>query len=94
MFENHRIFKTKLAGRDLIVETGKFAQLANGSCLVRYGDTVVNVAVTASQKPRDGIDFFPLSVDLKRGFMLLVKYPVRFQNAKASLLKKPYLLLG
>ena len=48
MFENYRVFKTEFAGRPLVVETGKMAQLANGSCLVRYGDTVVHVAVTAS----------------------------------------------
>ena len=61
MFENFRVFETELAGRPLVVETGKMAQLANGECLVRYGDTVVHVAATASAKPRDGIDFFPLS---------------------------------
>ncbi len=63
MFENYKVFETNFAGRPLIVETGKIAQLANGSCFVRYGDTVVNVAVTASGEPREGIDFFPLSVD-------------------------------
>ena len=63
MFENFKVFKTELLGRPLVVETGKMAQLANGSCLIRYGETVVHVAVTASAKPREGIDFFPLSVD-------------------------------
>ena len=65
MFENYKIFKTDFAGRDLVVETGKIAQLANGACLIRYGETVVNVAVTASTEPRDGIDFFTLSVDFE-----------------------------
>ena len=51
MFENYRVFKTEFAGRPLVVETGKMAQLANGSCLVRYGDTVVHVAVTAHPAP-------------------------------------------
>ncbi|NLN05331.1 MAG: polyribonucleotide nucleotidyltransferase, partial [Clostridiaceae bacterium] len=59
----HRTFTMELAGRPLTVETGKMAQLANGSCLVRYGDTVVLSTVTASKEPREGIDFFPLSVD-------------------------------
>ena len=59
MFENYKVFKTELAGRDLVIETGKMAGLANGACLIRYGETVVHVAVTASAKPRDGIDFFP-----------------------------------
>ena len=48
-----------LAGRPLVVETGKMAQLSSGSCLVRYGDTVVLCNVTMSDKPRDGVDFFP-----------------------------------
>ena len=52
MFENFKVFETELAGRPLVIETGKMAQLANGECLVRYGDTVVHVAVTASAKPR------------------------------------------
>ena len=65
MSDNFRVFRTELAGRPLVVETGKMAQLANGECLIRYGETVVHVAVTASAKPRDGIDFFPLSVDFE-----------------------------
>jgi polyribonucleotide nucleotidyltransferase len=80
MFENHRIFKTQLAGRDLVVETGKFAQLANGSCLIRYGDTTVNVAATASEKPRDGIDFFPLSVDFEEKLYAVGKIPGSFSK--------------
>ena len=78
MFENYRVFKTDFAGRPLVVETGKIAQLANGSCLVRYGDTVVNVAVTASEKPRDGIDFFPLSVDYEEKLYAVGKIPGSF----------------
>jgi polyribonucleotide nucleotidyltransferase len=53
----------ELAGRTLTVETGKLAQLANGAALIRYGDTVIMSTATASTSPRDGIDFFPLSVD-------------------------------
>ena len=64
-FDEHRVFETTFAGRKLTVETGKLAQLANGSALVRYGDTVVLCTATASPKPRDGIDFFPLSVDFE-----------------------------
>ncbi len=62
-FPNYRVFETEFAGRPLKVETGKMTQLANGACLVSYGETVVHVAVTASAKPREGVDFFPLSVD-------------------------------
>ncbi|MBQ4100699.1 MAG: hypothetical protein IJC83_04040, partial [Oscillospiraceae bacterium] len=65
MFENYRVFETEFAGGKLVVETGKLCALSNGSCLVRYGETVVLVNVTASQKPRDGIDFVPLSVDFE-----------------------------
>ena len=52
MFENYRTFSYTLAGRPLVIETGKIAQLANGSCLVRYGDTVVLATATASEKPQ------------------------------------------
>ncbi len=78
MYENHKIFKTELAGRTLTVETGKFAQLANGSALVRYGDTVVLATATASAKPRDGIDFFPLSVDFEERMYAAGKIPGGF----------------
>ncbi|MDR1254168.1 MAG: polyribonucleotide nucleotidyltransferase [Oscillospiraceae bacterium] len=75
MFENHREFKTTFAEKPLVIEIGKFAQLANGACLVRYGETVVNVAVTASLKPRDGIDFLPLSVDFEEKLYSVGKIP-------------------
>ena len=84
MFENHRIFKTKLAERNLIVETGKFAGLANGSCMVRYGDTVVNVAVTASKSPREGVDFFPLSVDFEERLYAVGKIPGSFSKREGK----------
>ncbi|MBQ9543515.1 MAG: polyribonucleotide nucleotidyltransferase, partial [Clostridia bacterium] len=75
MFENHRIFRYELAGRPLVVETGKVAQLANGSALVRYGDTVVLATATASAAPRDGIDFLPLSVDFEERLYAAGKIP-------------------
>ncbi len=65
MFENFKVFEYTLAGRPLVIETGKMAGLANGSCLVRYGDTAILCNATASAKPRDGIDFLPLSVDFE-----------------------------
>ena len=80
MFENYRVFETTLAGRSLKVETGKLAQLANGSCLVRYGDTAVLCAVTMSEKPRDGIDFFPLSVDFEEKMYSVGKIPGSFMR--------------
>ncbi|MCL2108575.1 MAG: polyribonucleotide nucleotidyltransferase [Oscillospiraceae bacterium] len=78
MFENHKVFKTTFAGRELTVETGKTCELANGSCWVRYGETVVMVNVTASEKPRDGIDFFPLSVDFEERLYSVGKIPGGF----------------
>lgn len=75
-----RTFETTLAGRPLIIETGKMAQLAGGSCLVRYGDTVVSCAATASSKPRDGIDFFPLSVDFEERLYSVGKIPGSFMK--------------
>lgn len=74
-FNNFRVFETDFAGRPLVVETGKMTQLANGACLVRYGDTVVHVAATAAAKPRDGIDFFPLSVDFEEKLYSVGKIP-------------------
>jgi len=74
-FDKFRVFETEFAGRPLVVETGKMAQLANGSCLVRYGETVVQVAVTAAPKPRDGVDFFPLSVDYEEKLYAVGKIP-------------------
>jgi len=68
----------ELAGRTLTIETGKLAQLANGSVLVRYGDTVVLVTATASEKPREGIDFFPLSVDYEERLYSVGKIPGGF----------------
>ncbi|MGN1050838.1 MAG: polyribonucleotide nucleotidyltransferase, partial [Acutalibacteraceae bacterium] len=74
-FDKFRTFETEFAGRPLVVETGKMTQLANGACLVRYGDTVVHVAVTASEKPREGVDFFPLSVDYEEKMYSVGKIP-------------------
>lgn len=79
-FASHRVFETTYAGRPLVIETGKMAQLANGSCLVRYGDTVVLVTATASAKPRDGIDFFPLSVDFEERLYAVGRIPGSFMR--------------
>ena len=77
-FDKFRVFETEFAGRPLTVETGKMTQLANGACLVRYGETVVHVAATAAAKPRDGIDFFPLSVDFEEKLYSVGKIPGSF----------------
>ena len=81
------MFKTysmELAGRTLTVETGKMAGLANGSALIRYGDTVVLVNVTASKAPREGIDFFPLSVDYEERLYAVGKIPGSFQKREGK----------
>lgn len=75
MFENYKTFKTTFAGRELMVETGKVCGLANGSCWVHYGETVVMVNVTASAKPREGVDFFPLAVDYEEKLYAVGKIP-------------------
>ncbi len=74
----HKVFETELAGRKLSLDFGKYAGLANGSVLVRYGDTVVLVAATASEKPREGMDFFPLSVDFEEKLYSVGKIPGGF----------------
>ena len=74
-FKNFKKFHYTLAGRPLVIETGKVAGLANGSCLVRYGETVVLCCATASEKPRDGIDFLPLSVDFEERMYAAGKIP-------------------
>ncbi len=78
MFENFRVFETELAGKKISFETGKMACLANGSVLVRFGDTTVMVNVTAAQKPREGVDFFPLSVDFEEKLYAVGKIPGSF----------------
>ena len=75
MFENFKTFHYTFAGRPLVIETGKMAQLANGSVLVRYGDTAVLCCATASAKPREGIDFLPLSVDFEERMYAAGKIP-------------------
>ena len=64
-FTQYRKYTMDLAGRPLTLETGKLAELANGAVMVGYGDTRVLCCVTAAPRPRDGIDFFPLSVDFE-----------------------------
>ncbi len=73
-----KIFKTEIAGRPFTVEVGHFAQFANGSALVKYGDTTVLSTATASTQPREGIDFFPLSVDYEEKMYAVGKIPGGF----------------
>ena len=74
----YRTYSMELAGRKLSVEIGRVAEQANGAALVYYGDTVVLVTATASDKPRDGIDFFPLSIDYEERLYSVGKIPGGF----------------
>ncbi|MBQ8727158.1 MAG: polyribonucleotide nucleotidyltransferase [Oscillospiraceae bacterium] len=84
MFENYRVFETTYAGRKLVVETGKTCELSSGSCWVRYGETVVMANVTASPKPREGVDFFPLSVDYEEKLYAVGKIPGSFMKREGK----------
>jgi len=89
------MFKTysmELAGRTLTVETGKLAELANASVLVRYGDTVVMVNVVSSKEPREGIDFFPLSVDYEEKMYAAGKIPGGFTRREGKAADKAILV--
>ena len=77
-FENHKVYNYTLAGRPLVIETGKIAGLANGSALIRYGETTILACATASAAPREGIDFRPLSVDYDEKLYAVGKIPGGF----------------
>ena len=88
------MFKTysmELAGRTLTIESGKMAGLSNGSVLVRYGDTAVLTNVTASKEPKEGIDFFPLSVDYEERLYAVGKIPGSFQKKEGKPTEKAIL---
>ncbi len=84
MFDNYKVYQTEFCGRTLTIETGKTCELSNGSCWVRYGDTVVMANVTASEKPRDGIDFFPLSVDYEERLYSVGRIPGSFMKREGK----------
>ncbi|MDO5601135.1 MAG: polyribonucleotide nucleotidyltransferase [Oscillospiraceae bacterium] len=79
-FTEYKVYKTEFAGRPFVVETGKMCCLSNGSCMVRYGDTAVLCNVTMSDHPRDGIDFFPLSVDFEEKLYSVGRIPGSFMR--------------
>ncbi|MCI5838367.1 MAG: polyribonucleotide nucleotidyltransferase [Christensenellaceae bacterium] len=80
MLENYKVFKTEIGGREVTVEVGKYAQQANGSCIVRCGETVVMVNTVMSASPREGMDFFPLSVDYEEKMYAVGKIPGGFKK--------------
>ncbi len=77
-FPNYRRYEMELAGRPLVLETGKLAELANSAVMVGYGETRVLVCVTASSRPREGVDFFPLSVDFEEKLYAVGRIPGSF----------------
>lgn len=83
MFENYKVYETQFCGKKMVFEMGKMCCLSNASVLVRYGETVVLVNVTASKKPREGIDFFPLSVDFEEKLYSVGKIPGSFIKREA-----------
>ncbi|MGN0557239.1 MAG: polyribonucleotide nucleotidyltransferase [Acutalibacteraceae bacterium] len=83
MFENYKVYKTTIAGRPFVIETGMMAQLSSASVMARYGETSVLCNVTASAKPREGVDFFPLSVDYEEKMYSVGKIPGSFQRREA-----------
>ena len=91
MFENYKVYETELAGRPLKLETGKMAQLANAAVMASYGDTRVLCTVTASAKPREGVDFFPLSVDYEEKMYSVGRFPGSFTRREGKATDKAIL---
>ena len=79
-FPNYKTWTMDLCGRPLTIEVGKVAELASASAMVRYGDTSVLVAVTVAPRPRDGVDFFPLSVDFEEKLYAVGRIPGSFMR--------------
>ncbi len=80
MTDRFREFKTEIGGREVTVEIGKYAEQTNGSCVVRCGETVVMVNVTMAEKPREGMDYFPLGVDYEEKMYAVGKIPGGFKR--------------
>ena len=91
MFENYKVYETELAGRPLKLETGKMAGLANAAVLASYGETQVLCTVTASAKPREGVDFFPLSVDYEEKMYAVGRFPGSFTRREGKAADKAVL---
>ena len=83
-FNNYKSWTMDLCGRPLTIEVGKVAKLASASAMVKYGETTVLVAVTVSPRPRDGIDFFPLSVDFEEKLTLWAASPAASTAVRAA----------
>ena len=91
MFENYKVYETTLAGRPLKLETGMMAGLANAAVMASYGETSVLCTVTASAKPREGVDFFPLSVDYEEKMYSVGRFPGSFTRREGKATDKAVL---
>ena len=83
-FPNHKVYKIDLCGRPLTIDVGKVAELASASAMVTYGETTVLVAVTVAPRPRDGVDFFPLSVDFEEKLYAVGRIPGSFMRREGQ----------
>ena len=83
-FTNRHVYKTEVAGRPLTIDVGKVAELASASAMVTYGETTVLVAVTVAPRPRDGVDFFPLSVDFEEKLYAVGRIPGSFMRREGQ----------
>ncbi len=80
MTDTFRTFETEVGGKKVVVEVGKYCEQSNGSCIIRCGDTVVMTNVTMSDKPRDGLDYFPLGVDYEEKMYAVGRIPGGFKK--------------
>lgn len=87
-FKDFKVFETEIAGRKFTAEVGKMAQLAGGSVLVRYGETEILCTATMAAKPREGVDFFPLSVDFEEKLYSVGRIPAPSSAARAEQAKR------
>ena len=92
MTPNYREFRTMVGGRELVVETGKYAEQSDGSCVVRCGETAIMVNVCMSATPREGMDFFPLSVDYEEKMYAVGKIPGGFKKREGRASDKAILV--
>lgn len=86
------VLTKNIAGREMKVESGRVGMLSDAAIFMSYGDTVILTNVNASEKPREGIDFFPLSVEYRRKIIFVVKYQVDSSREKVDLQKMQFFL--
>lgn len=87
----YKSYSMELAGRTLTVDIGRVAAQANGAVFIKYGDTTVLSTATASDKPRDGVDFFPLSVEFEEKMYSVEKFRVVLTSVRERHLRTPSL---